>query len=148
MEGRPIDVGQVLHQLRLALGRLRLSLSPRQNLEIGPGALLGAKHPIDRGGDDVVDQRDLAAIRQGLRIRLGVLDVVVEILIDGLFDAVRVLSIELAGVEREHAMVECHHLLAVERSNGLALLAAVVGAGGILAAAIGRLAFGGVGGDR
>ena len=88
VEGRHVDVAQVLHELGLALGRLGGVLAAGEDLVIGAAALLGTQYPVHGTGDDVVDQWHLAPVAQLLGILLAPLDVVVEIGIDSHIDPV------------------------------------------------------------
>ena len=116
-----VFVGEVLHQLRLALGGLCALFEPWQDLVVHGRAALRSQHPIDRGLDHVEHQRRLTTGHQLGNFFVRPLLVVIERLVGRHFVTVGPLTFQFAQVMAHQCRMALNVALFVKDVAALAL---------------------------
>ena len=110
-----VDVADVLQHLRLDVRQVVAGLAAGEDMEVDARALFRAQDPVAGRLDLVVDQGRLPALLQFEGILVGILDAVVEILIDRLLVAIDGLLLALLVEPVEQPAVQVHVVLRVQR---------------------------------
>ena len=122
---RVIHVAQVLQHLGLDVRGLNIVLGARHHAPINPAAALGADQPVSHRGDLVVDQRQLAACDQVLRVLFVPLNVVVEVAIGRHLQAVFCLAVALHHPPAQQLLVGGQRFLPIKRMRRAIKLGAI-----------------------